>query len=92
MIARIGGNDVHYRAANRLLKLCRDNGGVYIKIGQHLVCIFQTVRLICQDSLTYWLPRLFRSQANLDYLIPQEYIEVLSSLFDAAPLTGTRLV
>lgn len=50
---------VHKKAANRLLDLCRENGGVYIKVGQHL--------------------------ANLDYLIPQEYIEVLSSLFDDAP-------
>ncbi|KAL3935314.1 MAG: hypothetical protein SGBAC_009142 [Bacillariaceae sp.] len=50
---------VHKKAANRLLALCRENGGVYIKVGQHL--------------------------ANLDYLIPQEYIEVLSSLFNDAP-------
>lgn len=50
---------LHRRAANRLLELCRRNGGVYIKVGQHL--------------------------ANLDYLIPSEYIEVLSSLFDEAP-------
>jgi aarF domain-containing kinase len=50
---------LHRRAAHRLLQLCRENGGVYIKVGQHL--------------------------ANLDYLIPQEYIEVLSSLFDEAP-------
>lgn len=61
VIDEIGGNQVHLRAANRLLRLCQKNGGVYIKIGQHL--------------------------ANLDYLIPQEYIEVLSTLFDAAPLT-----
>ena len=50
---------LHKKAAKRLLELCRQNGGVYIKIGQHL--------------------------ANLDYLIPPEYIEVLSSLFDEAP-------
>lgn len=50
---------IHQKAANRLLKLCRTNGGVYIKIGQHL--------------------------ANLDYLIPPEYIRVLASLFDDAP-------
>jgi aarF domain-containing kinase len=29
-------NDVHERAAERLLALCRTNLGVYIKIGQHL--------------------------------------------------------
>ena len=50
---------LHRKAATRLLNLCRQNGGVYIKVGQHL--------------------------ANLDYLIPQEYIDVLSSLFDSAP-------
>jgi hypothetical protein len=52
-------SEVHKKAANRLLELCRRNGGVYIKIGQHL--------------------------ANLDYLIPQEYTEALSSLFDDTP-------
>jgi ABC1 atypical kinase-like domain len=52
-------SQLHRRAANRLLDLCRQNGGVYIKVGQHL--------------------------ANLDYLIPQEYTEVLSALFDDTP-------
>ena len=47
------------KSAERLLNLCRENGGVYIKVGQHL--------------------------ANLDYIIPREYIEVLSSLFNDAP-------
>jgi hypothetical protein len=56
----LGNHDsIHQRAAQRLLKLCRTNGGVYIKIGQHL--------------------------ANLDYLIPSEYIQVLSSLYNGAP-------
>ncbi|KAG7340058.1 ABC1 family-domain containing protein [Nitzschia inconspicua] len=50
---------LHRKSAQRLLQLCRDNGGVYIKVGQHL--------------------------ANLDYLIPSEYIDVLSSLFNDAP-------
>jgi predicted unusual protein kinase regulating ubiquinone biosynthesis (AarF/ABC1/UbiB family) len=52
-------SQLHRKAANRLLDLCRTNGGVYIKVGQHL--------------------------ANLDYLIPQEYTEVLSTLFDDTP-------
>jgi hypothetical protein len=50
---------VHRTSANRLLELCKKNGGVYIKVGQHL--------------------------ANLDYLIPQEYIDALSTLFDSCP-------
>ena len=52
-------SSLHRKAAQRILELCRVNGGVYIKLGQHL--------------------------ANLDYLIPREYIDVLSSLFDDAP-------
>jgi predicted unusual protein kinase regulating ubiquinone biosynthesis (AarF/ABC1/UbiB family) len=50
------------KSAKRLLDLCRENGGVYIKVGQHL--------------------------ANLDYIVPREYIEVLSSLFNDAPQSG----
>jgi aarF domain-containing kinase len=64
-LSDLGGDrqsQVHKQAANRLLQLCHTNGGVYIKIGQHL--------------------------ANLDYLIPTEYITILSSLFDDAPLTS----
>jgi len=29
-------SECHYRSANHLLKLCRDNGGVFIKVGQHI--------------------------------------------------------
>ena len=64
-LMKMGGdspkNKVHRKAAQRLLQLCRDNGGVYIKLGQHL--------------------------ANLDYLVPEEYIDVLSKLFDDNPQT-----
>jgi aarF domain-containing kinase len=57
---------LHRKAAQRLLELCHQNGGVYIKVGQHL--------------------------ANLDYLIPQEYIDALSSLFDEAPQSDYEAV
>lgn len=49
---------VHEKAAHRLLELCKTNGGVYVKVGQHI--------------------------ANLDYLVPEEYIDILSALFDDA--------
>lgn len=61
-LEHLGANQVHVRAANRLLELCRKNGGVYVKVGQHL--------------------------ANLDHIIPPEYVQILSSLFDSAPLTS----
>jgi aarF domain-containing kinase len=35
----------HQRSADKLLKLCFDNGGIYIKLGQH---IGQLVRLQTQ--------------------------------------------
>lgn len=54
--------NIHQRNANRLLQLCRMNGGVYIKVGQHL--------------------------ANLDLLLPDEYLKSLSSLFDDAPVSS----
>ncbi|KAL7553313.1 hypothetical protein ACHAWF_016589 [Thalassiosira exigua] len=63
-----GGDDenapagIHKRNARRLLDLCRTNGGVYVKVGQHL--------------------------ANLDLLLPEEYIQTLSSLFDSAPTSS----
>jgi len=39
MLAKVGNrrSTVHRIAAQRLLTLCRENGGVYVKIGQHLV-------------------------------------------------------
>lgn len=55
-------DDIHQRNAHRLLQLLRTNGGVYIKVGQHL--------------------------ANLDLLLPEEYIHTLSSLFDDTPITS----
>jgi predicted unusual protein kinase regulating ubiquinone biosynthesis (AarF/ABC1/UbiB family) len=64
-LVKMGGDSpksqLHRKAAHRLLQLCRDNGGVYIKVGQHL--------------------------ANLDYLVPEEYIDILSKLFDDNPQT-----
>jgi aarF domain-containing kinase len=61
-----GPNSPHARAAHRLLDLCSANGGVYIKVGQHL--------------------------ANLDYILPPEYIEALSSLFHEAPVSSWESV
>lgn len=61
-LQNMGGShisQIHQHAAQRLVKLCRTNAGVYIKIGQHL--------------------------ANLDYIVPQEYIDGLSCLLDNAP-------
>lgn len=49
----------HLRGAHRILDLCKANGGVFIKVGQHV--------------------------ASLQYLIPEEYVNVLSILHAKAP-------
>lgn len=54
-------SDLHRAAAEKLLDLCRKNGGVYIKFGQHL--------------------------AQLDYIVPTEYVTTLRCMLDAAPTT-----
>ena len=61
-----GSRGVHRRNADRLLRLCRANAGVYVKVGQHL--------------------------ANLDLLLPDEYIATLAALFDDAPESSPESV
>ena len=48
--------DAHQRGAEKLLEMFRSNGGIYIKLGQHI--------------------------SSLVYLVPKEYIQVLSALQD----------
>ncbi|VDP51652.1 unnamed protein product [Soboliphyme baturini] len=55
---------VHKRSAERLLKLACDNGGVYIKVGQHL--------------------------GSLSYLLPVEYVSILSVLHSKAPVSSFK--
>lgn len=49
-------SDLHRRAAERMRRLCGRNGGVYVKLGQHL--------------------------AQLDFVLPPEFIEVLRCMLD----------
>lgn len=49
-------SDLHRRSAERVRWLCGCNGGVYVKLGQHL--------------------------AQLDFVLPREYIEVLRCMLD----------
>ncbi|KAJ7542373.1 hypothetical protein O6H91_10G103500 [Diphasiastrum complanatum] len=55
-------HEAHVRCANRLQALCFKNGGIYIKLGQHV--------------------------GQLDYLLPQEYVETMrNSLLDKCPVS-----
>eukprot|EP01018_Ginkgo_biloba_P033544 Gb_18758 [translate_table: standard] len=56
-------HEVHLRCANRLQELCFQNGGIYIKLGQHI--------------------------GQLEYLIPQEYVQVMrSSMLNKCPVSS----
>ena len=52
-------SEVHARSARRLLALFQRNGGIYIKLGQHL--------------------------SALDFILPDEYCRVMSTLQNEAP-------
>jgi hypothetical protein len=36
-------SQVHNRSAQRLLKLCQDNGGCFIKVGQHIAALVRGI-------------------------------------------------
>ncbi|KAJ8609042.1 hypothetical protein CTAYLR_008712 [Chrysophaeum taylorii] len=57
-----GENPLHERNARRLLRMVRQNGGVYLKIAQHA--------------------------AQLDYLIPKEYIAHFEKCLDDSPTSS----
>ncbi|CAM6086737.1 unnamed protein product [Calypogeia fissa] len=63
----VAKHEVHLRSANRLQQLCFKNGGIYIKLGQHV--------------------------GQLDYLVPQEYVQVMrSSMLDKCPVSSYKQV
>mmetsp|Transcript_20453 Transcript_20453/g.28681 ORF Transcript_20453/g.28681 Transcript_20453/m.28681 type:complete len:552 (-) Transcript_20453:33-1688(-) len=51
--------EMHTRVANRILRVCQKNGGLYIKLGQGI--------------------------AAMNHVLPPQYNEVLSLLYDRAP-------
>lgn len=55
-------SSTHLKAAKRLLQMCVQNKGLYIKLGQHI--------------------------SMLDYLVPQEYQVVLTSLLSQNPTSS----
>ncbi|KAL4587244.1 hypothetical protein LXL04_000112 [Taraxacum kok-saghyz] len=56
-------HEVHTRSARRLEELCLKNGGIYIKLGQHI--------------------------SQLEYLVPQEYINTLrESMLNKCPTSS----
>lgn len=57
---------LHIRNAKRLYNMCANNGGLYIKLGQHL--------------------------AMLDYMLPNEYLDILSNLLSKTPQSSFESV
>lgn len=73
-------HEVHLRSARRIQELCFKNGGIYIKLGQHisqLVCLLSTYQSMWWkkmglQSLLYLTPSLMQ-----EYLVPQEYVQIM---------------
>jgi aarF domain-containing kinase len=83
-------SECHLRSAKRLLKLCKENGGVFIKLGQHLSALVyllpveycNTLKELqdqCPPSSIESLNDLFLSDAN-------QSLESLFSSFDPNPV------
>lgn len=95
--------EVHQRNAHRLLQLCRTNGGVYIKgeiVSLHRLlncyCVAYLTIAFCSSHFCYHPHQTFHKVgqhlANLDLMLPAEYIQTLSSLFDDAPVSSYKNV
>lgn len=73
----------HLRSAERLVALCFANGGIYIKLGQH---IGQLVRP--STPLSFHTP-----QHPQDHLLPDEYVHTMRQhLLDRCPLSDAHEV
>ncbi len=88
-------DDVHARAAKRLLLLCRTNGGCYIKVGQHLANLDH----LLPPAYIKILHSLFGDAPVTPYddvreVIKEElgtYPEQLFESFDADPIASASL-
>jgi predicted unusual protein kinase regulating ubiquinone biosynthesis (AarF/ABC1/UbiB family) len=69
-------HEVHLRNAERLKNLCFKNGGIYIKLGQH---IGQLVKLIVTHSRDCYPCQ--------DYLVPREFVQTMrNSTLNKCPI------
>lgn len=70
----------HKRCAERTLKVLEKNGGIFIKLGQHLVC-----HSTCNQSL--WQLSNLDTQSAMNYLLPSEWTTTFIPLQDQCPVS-----
>ena len=70
-------SDCHFRCARRALNAFEKNGGIYIKIGQHLAALSYLIPIVC---------------FLLDCVLMQEWVSTMSILQDACPPTPMEAI
>lgn len=84
--------EVHTRSAHRLQELCFKNGGIYIKLGQHisqLVCCSCVISLVAVYQVYGLTAVLYGIALFQEYLIPDEYVHVMrESLLNKCPVSS----
>ncbi|KAG9295937.1 hypothetical protein G9A89_006676 [Geosiphon pyriformis] len=89
-------NLVHLRCANRLLRLCRLNTGVYVKAGQHIASLTYVVPKQYTDVLSVLQDKApYRPMNEVEAIISQEFNGLgskdLFTEFDETPLAAASL-
>ena len=69
----------HKRCAERTLKVLEKNGGIFIKLGQHLVS---------QNRQCDFISRLTGKQSAMNYLLPSEWTTTFIPLQDKCPVSS----
>nr|XP_027201125.1 uncharacterized aarF domain-containing protein kinase 1-like [Dermatophagoides pteronyssinus] len=73
----------HQRAANRLLRLCSTNGGVFIKVGQHIAALDYLVPKEYVNTLKVLHSQAPRSKfSDIKKVIEKELGDKLDNIFD----------
>lgn len=85
--------EVHSRSALKLQELCFRNGGIYIKLGQHisqLVCCYFLLQFIPSVILNSGFHKISLFQ---EYLVPDEYVQVMrQSMLNKCPVSSYEQV
>lgn len=88
-------SEVHTRSANKLLKLCCTNGGVFIKVGQHIGALDYVVPPEYCDTLKVLHNRAPKSSLDeVKRVIKEEFgqpLEEIFTEFDEEPLGTASL-
>lgn len=88
-------HEVHLRSAEKLRDLCFKNGGIYIKLGQHLGQLVY----FSSNCVVFYVKKMYRILINLpcpiaycqwqEYLVPKEYVQTMrESMLNRCPVSS----